>query len=374
MTALALGRTAWAAAALDLQRLRRDWVFVVLTVLAAVSLLVLVSLFSLTGSNAPLAVVDEDGTEVSRQFVHAVGGVPHAFVVRPMDARAARDALRSGRLVGIMTIPAGFAAQVQRGETVAVDVDVDNVNEDLIFDLERALPSAILDFGHAAGFPGLRAKLVEHDLLPKDVPFLQYLAASTLGLIAFVIAAALAGLAIAREWEEKTLKLLLLSPARGGAVLLGKLLATGAVSAVAVLAAAAAVVIGYGVVPVSPLGVVGVLLVCVVLFTSIGAWIGALCRRTLPVVPLVFGLAMPLFIDSGALEPTRFDGDTIWWISHLSPLYYGSGALAWAFFGIRITPEPVSFDVAVLVALALVSVLAAARMMARATSRTRGWR
>ncbi len=364
----------WAAARLELAQLRRHSAFVALTVLAALSLLVLVSLFALTGSNAPLAVVNEDHSDYSKQLIAALGEVPNAFSLRPMSAEAAEATLKSGRLVGVLTIPAGFAAHVQGGDTVPLDVQVDNVNEDLVFDLQRALPSAILSFGHKVGLPGLRATLVEHDLLQKDIPFLRYLAVSALALVAFVIAAALAALAIAREWEGRTLKLLRLSPASLTAVLGGKLTAAAAVAAIAIFAAVVTVMIGYGATPNSPLAASGTLVLCIVLFTSLGAWVGALFRRTLPIVPLIFGLAMPLFIDCGALEPTRFDGHTIWIIAHASPLYYAVGALEWAFFGVRVTPEPIAIDIAVLAVLTVFSALGAVGILARAGARSRAWR
>jgi ABC-type Na+ efflux pump permease subunit len=247
---------------------------------------------------------------------------------------------------------------------VPLEVRVDNLNEDLLFDLQRALPSAVLGFGHAVGLPGLRATLAERDLLAHDIPFLRYLSVSALALVAFVIAAALAALSVAREWEQKTLKLLRMSPASLGAVVAGKLAATGAVAALAVLAAAAVVMAGYGVVPVSPLGALGLLAVCVVLFSSLGALVGALFRRTLPIVPLVFGLAMPLC----------FDGETIWAIAHLSPLYYAVGVLEWAFFGVRVTSESIAVDVGVLLALTAVSALFAVGILHRASARSRAWR
>ena len=77
------------------------------------------------------------------------------------------------------------------------------------------------------------------------------------------------------------------------------------------------------------------------------------------------GLAMPLFIDSGALEPTRFDGETIWLISHATPLYYVVGFFEWAFFGLRITPEPPWANVLVVVVLALIAFRLAAARLAR---------
>jgi hypothetical protein len=130
------------------------------------------------------------------------------------------------------------------------------------------------------------------------------------------------------------------------------------------MAAATALVVGaYGIVPARPWAAAVGLVATVVAFTSLGAWVGALVRRTLVIVPLLFGLAMPLYIDSGALEPTRFDGELVWRLAHLTPLYYVVAWFEWAFFGLTITPEPPSLHLGVIVALALASFLLARRRL-----------
>src|SRR5207244_692559 len=80
--------------------------------------------------------------------------------------------------------------------------------------------------------------------------------------------------------------------------------------------------------------------------------LGALLRRTLPIAPLVLGIALPLYLDSGALEPQRFDGEALFWFAHVSPAYYGVGVLEHAFHGLAVTPEPVGMLLAVLAAMA----------------------
>jgi len=50
-----------ASAALELAHLKRNRAFVALTALAAVSFLVMVSLFGLTGAYAPVALINQDG-------------------------------------------------------------------------------------------------------------------------------------------------------------------------------------------------------------------------------------------------------------------------------------------------------------------------
>jgi ABC-type Na+ efflux pump permease subunit len=356
----ALGRLR-ESVALELHELRAQLAFVALTVAAALTFLATVSLFGLTGSNLPLALVDEDHGPYVERFVHALESVPHAFSVRRMNGEEATRELRTGRLIGAVTLPAGFTAAIEKGDTVAIAVRVDNLNLDITTDLERALPAAILAFGQDLGLPGLRARLLERDFWPRDTGFLQYISVSALGLDALVIAGALAALAMAREWEGRTLKFLRLAPTGLDAVVFGKLIASASVAAVAMLATTLLVMVGYGVVPVRPGAAAGVLALCIVTFACMGAWAGARLRKTLPIVPLAFGLAMPLYIDSGALEPTRFDGERIWALAHLSPLYYGVGLLEWAFHGLRITPEPPFVLALVLLGLAVTCFLGARR-------------
>ena len=116
------------------------------------------------------------------------------------------------------------------------------------------------------------------------------------------------------------------------------------------------IVFGYRVVPVAPWTTAFALTACVAIFTCLGAWLGSVLKRTLAAVPLLFGLAMPFYVDSGALEPIRFDGQTIWVIAHLSPIYYAVGVLEWSFHGLRVTPEPVYVDLLLLVTIALAAV------------------
>jgi ABC-2 type transport system permease protein len=345
-----------ASAALELAQLRGNRAFVALTALAAVSFLAMVSLFGLTGAYAPVALIDEDGGPYAKRLVDALNGAHHSFNLKSMSVEEARKALYSGRLVGIITIPAGFSRNVDNGTTVALDVRIDNVNVDLTNDVQRALPAAIVAFGRHHKFPGLRVQMVEHDVIPHDTGYIPYLVVSALALDAMVIAGILGALAVAREFEHGTVKLLRLAPASRAVTLAGKLAVAGAVAAAALAVTVTAIVIVYGVVPVAPWTTAFTLLTCVAIFTCLGAWLGAVLKRTLAAVPLLFGLAMPFYVDSGALEPTRFDGETIWRIAHASPVYYAVGVLEWAFHGLRVTPEPIYVNLLVLFAIALASV------------------
>lgn len=366
MTSLSLLR---ASAALEAAQLVANRTFVALTALAAVSFLAMVSLFGLTGSYAPVAVIDHDGGIFVKPFIEALDGAHHSFSRRSLSEPAAEAALRTGRLVAIITIPHGFSDSISRGQTIPIDVRIDNVNVDLTSDIQRALPAAIVAFGRRFGFRGTTVSVVEHDVLPRDTGYIPYLTVSALALDAMVIAGILGAMSTAREWERRTIKLLRLSPAAPSAILAGKLAVVGGVAAAALACAVLAIVLGYGVVPKAPWATAFALLACVAIFTSIGAWLGALLKRTLACVPLLFGLAMPFYVDSGALEPTRFDGHTIWLIAHISPVYYAVGVLEWAFHGIHVTPEPIYVDMLALAVMAVVAVRLTINRLARGTYR-----
>src|SRR5882724_2311536 len=102
---MSVARVFRASAALELAQVRGNRAFVALTALAAVSFLVMVSLFGLTGSYAPVALIDRDGGPYAQSFVAALDGAHHSFALKYMPLEEAEAKLLSGRLVGIITIP-----------------------------------------------------------------------------------------------------------------------------------------------------------------------------------------------------------------------------------------------------------------------------
>ncbi len=343
-------RILWEGARAEATQLRRSPLLVVLAVVQAVTFLLLVSLFGLTGSRAPTGVVDADHGPLAQHFLDDLGKAHRSFSLRPMSADAAARALRNGDLVAVITIPAGFSTAVLHGDTVALPVDIDNVDADLTDDVQRALPSAILAFGHELGLPGIRVQPAERDVIDHDTGFIPYLVVSALALDALVVAGVLAAICVAREFETGTGRALALAPVHPLLPLAGRLLTSAAVSLGALGITTVLVVLLYGVSPVDSLELGLGLGACVLIFTCFGAAVGSLIRRTLPVTALVFGLALPLYIDSGSLEPERFDGNVIWSIAHASPVYYAVGVLEHAFHALQVTPESVLVDVLALMA------------------------
>jgi ABC-2 type transport system permease protein len=364
-TLAAIGAGARAEAA----QLRRSPLLVILAGVQAVTFLLLVSLFGLTGSRAPTAIVDNDHGNLAAQFIGELAQAHRSFALRPMDQATATAALNRGELVAMVTVPKGFTESVARGDTVALPVTVDNVDADLTDDVLRALPSAISSFAEKQHFSGIRLHPAELDIVNHDTDFIPYLVVSALALDALVVAGVLAAVSVSREFEGGTAAVLGVSPVHPLAPIAGRVMTTGAVSCLALGITTMIVVAGYHVVPVHPVELLAALVGCVIIFSCVGVAIGALIRRTLPVTALVFGIALPLYIDSGSLEPERFDGNLIWGVAHLSPVYYAVGVLQHAVHGLQVTPEPVWLDLLALAGWAALALLWAMRLLSRRVAR-----
>src|ERR1700746_176302 len=104
-------RTVFTMAMKDLRLISRDWLGVVFIVGCPV----LRGLFfgSMCGSmgdneaKLTVAVVDEDDSAASRQFVKELTESKN-IGVETMDRTAAMDSVRRGRLVGMIALPKGF--------------------------------------------------------------------------------------------------------------------------------------------------------------------------------------------------------------------------------------------------------------------------
>ncbi len=326
------------------RQLSRSRLLIALTVIQAVTFLFLVSLFALTGSFAPTALVVEDHGRYAQDFIARLAAAHHSLDLRPMDQQAALAALHQGSLVAIITIPDGFSDAIAHGKDTSIQVIVDNVNIDMTEDIQEALPSAIVAFGKQVHFPGIHVNVTERDLIGHDTGFIEYLVVSGLALDAFVIASILSAMVVAREFEAGTVRLLAVAPVHPAIPILGRVAATAAVAALAMLFPVALAIWGYHITPLHPFAMIGAILLCIVIFSCAGVALGALVRRTLPVASLVFGLSLPLYLCSGSLRPQRFAGELIWYIAHISPVYYAVGILEQAFHGLQVTPESIATD------------------------------
>jgi ABC-2 type transport system permease protein len=359
-------RVIWACMKKDIKSALTERVFTIIGIFVPVNVLILLSLFVLSGSAAPTAVVMHDTGHYAQQFYDAMSHA-HSFRLQQTSAGEARDLLQAGKIVAVVTIPADFDTRIQQHQPVQVDVQINNLNTDFTNDIRRAIPLSITSF-YAKAVPKLVTVTPrETDLQPQDTDYIPYLTVSIL-VIGLVLAGILqSGTSAAREWEHETIKELLLSPASRWAMIVGKMLGAFVMSIASVIVVLFVLIVIIGVRPAHWDEVIGYTLLCLVIFIALGALLGTFLKQRQPVIALSFGTALPLFFLSGAFGPISFTTPAIQVIAKAFPIYYAIVLQQYAFHNFILNTYGTSTNALILGVYALCLVILASIVLRRST-------
>jgi ABC-2 type transport system permease protein len=319
-------RTVWTICKKDLRVWLRQPSNVAITVLPALALLAVSALSAGAVGRSPVALVTLDHGTKGQQMAQIIR---QADLFRVSDATQAQAQVlyRNLDVVAIVTIPANFTQAVNAHAPIHLVVQIKNLNADFTNDIRRAVPDAITQFYQQQGARSpVKVTLQEHNVRNQDIQLFQYSAMPLLVLLLVVSGLVSSSLAAAGEWETRTIKELLLSPASSGAIILGKVL-TGFVTTMAlgVLVLGVGNVLGW----VQP---VGVYWLAILLILGLVALFGALLQRIQPVSSAAIVIALYLFFLTGGTAVLAFDPAWLQTIAMFVPLYYGRHALEMAIF------------------------------------------
>jgi ABC-type multidrug transport system permease subunit len=336
----------------DIKSALTERVFTIIGVFVPVNVLILLSLFVLAGSHAPTAVVMNDTGTYAQQFYNAMDHA-HSFQLQKVSTNEANDLITAGRIVAVITIPSDFDTRIAHNQPVQVGVRINNLNTDFTNDIRRAVPLSITTF-YARAFPNVVTITPdERDLQPQDTDYIPYLSVSIV-VIGLMIGGLLqSGTASAREWENETMKELLLSPARRWAMVLGKMLGAFVVSLMSVVILLGVLIFVIGVRPDKWGEVIGFSLLTLIIFIAFGTLLGTLLKQRQPVVALAFGVTIPLFFLSGAFGPISFNTPAIQVIAQIFPVYYAIVLMQHAFHNFTLNTLGTGVNVLILCAYAL---------------------
>ncbi|GAC1391258.1 MAG: ABC transporter permease [Ktedonobacteraceae bacterium] len=359
-------RVIWACMKKDIKVSLTDRVFAILGVFLPVNFLILLSLFVLGGSQAPTAVVMNDTGPYAQQFYQSMAGA-HSFRLQKATASEAHDLIQAGRIVAVVTIPSDFETQIKSNQPVKVDVDINNLNTDFTNDIRRAVPLSITSF-YAKAFPNVVTIVPkEFDQYQQDTDYIPYLTVSIL-VIALVIGGLLqSGTSAAREWENATMKELLLSPASRWAVVTGKMLGALVMSLASTIVVLSVLIFIIGVRPLHWGEVIGYTLLTLAIFIALGTVLGTLLKQRQAFTGLAFGTAIPLFFISGAFGPISFNVPSVQVIAQIFPVYYAIVLQQHAFHGFALNTYGVGVNVLILCGYAVGFILLAALVLRRST-------
>ncbi|MCA1648585.1 MAG: ABC transporter permease [Chloroflexi bacterium] len=216
----------WAIVRKDIAVWLRQPSAVAATLLPALSLIVVLYIGAAAVGRNPVALVVE-GTGPHAQELATILEQSEAFNVSVLSADQATAALDSLKVAAVITVPPDFDQAFADRQPDPVQIQINNLNLDFTNDLRRSLPAAITDFyGQLPdGNNPIAVHVEETDFRQQDVSLLQFDLIPNLVLLLTIAGAINAGLATAREWEDQTIKELLLAPVQRGSLIIGKLLA-----------------------------------------------------------------------------------------------------------------------------------------------------
>jgi ABC-2 type transport system permease protein len=175
------------------------------------------------------AVVDQDGSQTSRELIQAVQGSGYLSVVeRPASVREAEGALSAGRVLGVVVIPPDFTRRMQSGAGAPVQLLLDGSDANtatIALNYVEAIVARQSAELLLRGRP--LTTLVEAEIriwYNETLESRNMIVPGLMAVVMSIIAAMLTSLTIAREWERGTMEQLAATPVRGIEIVLGKLL------------------------------------------------------------------------------------------------------------------------------------------------------
>jgi ABC-2 type transport system permease protein len=292
----------------------------------------------------------------------------HSFRLQLANAQQAQALIQSGKIVAVVTIPANFDASLQAGQPVQLDVQINNLNTDFTNDIRRAVPLSISSF-YGNAFPrAVNITAAEHDLWAQDTDYIPYLTVSILVIALMVGGLLQSGTAAAGEWENATIKELLLSPASRWAITVGKMLGAFLMGLLSTSVVLLVLILVVGVWPLHWTEMIGFTLLSLVIFIAYGTLLGTLVKQRQAFVPLAMATSLPLFFLSGAFGPISFfNVPLLEFIAKIFPVYYAIVLQQHAFHGFDLNTLGVSANVLVLSGYALAVIVLAAIVLRRTT-------
>ena len=328
------------------------------TVLPAIAFMVILYFGAQAVGRNPVALVVQDSGPHAQELVNILTD-SCAFKVGmiTITPQKAEEAFKQVKVAAVITIPSNFDAAYNALKPDPVTIHINNLNLDFTNDLRRSLPAAITEFYSEKGNSSpIQIHVKETDLRSQDIDLLRFELVPNLVLLLTTAGIVNAGLATAREWEDSTIKELLLAPISRATLITGKLL-SGWITTL--LIASVVLVVGAASGYLRPEGAIywistsAIIMLIALASAGLGVAIGAASRRFQRVTAIGIPLSIDLFFLSGGITVAAFLPAWLQTIAHFVPTFYGTHALQTAiFYG---STEGLALDLSVLGATAFVA-------------------
>ncbi|HLH71149.1 MAG TPA: ABC transporter permease, partial [Candidatus Dormibacteraeota bacterium] len=309
---------------------------------------VLVGLLTVSVGQQPVALVVEGHGRLAAHLAQLIEGDQEAYLVSVLDRQQAEQALRDQQVAAVILIPADFDRQAAHHDARVI-LELNNVDIDFSDDIRRSVARSVAELddpqlgllGELHG-PGegillpspYRVAIAERDLRSTNVSFLEYELVPVLIMVVLSVGTLSSAMAIARDVERGTARVLLVGPqpaiALVGGKLLGSIAGTSAVLGPLVLAG---VVAGAIAPPADHWpALIALFAITAVMASGLGLVIGVLGRRPRVVTMLGLNAAIVLFFLGGGFTTVAFLPAWLQLASRLVPTSYAIEALRQTLF------------------------------------------
>ncbi|MFP4303016.1 MAG: ABC transporter permease [Spirochaetaceae bacterium] len=293
---------------------------------------------SLDVKDAPIAVVDQDGSRQSRALIRGFSHSEYFDLAYYLNYTGDLEPMFLDETIkGALVIPRGFSKELLRGEETKVQILIDGTNGTTGSALLGYMQAVVLDF--AGSIQESRLGVETTDVLPIDYtprvwfnPELesnQYLIPGLVAFILVVTAVISTALSVVREKELGTLEQIAASPLRPVELILGKTVPYMVISAVIAASVFLASYIFFGVgVAGSLLWLAGVTLLFLFACLGLGIFISSIAEtQQVAFLIAILSTFLPSFILSGFVFPIENMPGPIQAVTYLVPARYYLSAL-----------------------------------------------
>ena len=321
----------WAVLVKEFVQMRRDRLtFAMMVVIPVLQLVLFGFAINADPKALPTAVLVADHSPFSRSFLAALEHSGYFRIVRELRSeQEADEALASGDVQFVVTIPAEFARKLQRGERPALLVEADAADPAAT---SNAL-AALFTLNRTALARDLTGPLatLQSSPLPFEIRIqrrynpegiTQYnIVPGLIGTILTMTMVMMTGLAMTRERERGTMENLLATPVRPIEVMIGKIAPYIFVGYTQVLIILLAAKVLFDVPMVGSLALLSVaLIVFIAANLAVGFTFSTLARNQLQAMQMAFFFFLPSILLSGFMFPFRGMPRWAQWIGEILPL------------------------------------------------------
>ena len=188
---------------------------------------------SLDVENIETVVVDDEQTDLSRDFVRRLGASPYFRITAHLpDTAAVTEALDHGRATMAVLIPAGWTADLRADREAVIQILLDGSDPNFA-GIARAYISGfiestnrklLIEFLNRQGMEKIRPPVEGRIRIwfNEDLESRNFIIPGIIAIIIMIVGAMLTSLVIAREYENGTMETIRSLPISAGELLLGK--------------------------------------------------------------------------------------------------------------------------------------------------------